>query len=151
MKPLFRGRQGTTSLPVAVMLTAAVFAVGACQSTTAQAQVGATCEQFGQTPTMTQSAQIGVGDELGIGLCSNPSTGYAWEQPEIADASVVKLVDSTYHAPGASLPVVGAAGGHVLTVRGLAAGQTTILVRYSRPWAGGEKGTWTYTLNLVVR
>src|SRR5512142_16036 len=137
MKALFGGSRNTTTLSVVVMLVAAVGALGACQATTAQAQAGATCEQFGQTPTMTQSARIAVGEELAVGLCSNPSTGYSWEQPEIADAAVVKVVDSTYHAPGASLPGVGAAGGQVLTVRGLAAGQTTVLVRYSRPWAGG--------------
>ncbi len=141
---------GMAARTVAAVLLAAG-TVAACQGTTAQAQVGATCEQFGSTPTMTQSAQLGVGDELAIALCSNPSTGYAWEQPEVADPAVIKVVDSAYHAPGATLPVVGAAGGQVMTIRGLTTGETTVLVRYSRPWAGGEKGSWTYTLKVVVQ
>jgi predicted secreted protein len=142
-------RRSTSGRALAVLVATGVLA--ACQGTTAQGQLGATCEQFGSAPTMTQSAELRVGDELAVALCSNPSTGYSWEQPEIADPAVVRVVDSAYHAPGASLPIVGAAGGQVMTVRGLAAGQTSVLVRYSRPWAGGEKGTWTYTLTVTVR
>jgi predicted secreted protein len=51
---------------------------------------------------------------------------------------------------GASLPVVGAAGGEVLTLRAGAAGTTTLLIEYGQPWEGGTKGTWTYQLSVTV-
>ena len=95
---------------------------------------------------------IAAGTGVRIVLCSNPSTGFSWEEPRLGDTSVLQLVDRTYQAPdGPNLPVVGAAGGEILTVRGLAAGTTTLSIRYSQPWAGGTKGEWTYSLSVTVK
>jgi len=30
-------------------------------------------------------------------------------------------------------------------------GSSTIYLEYSRPWEGGEKGEWTFTLDVVVK
>jgi hypothetical protein len=30
------------------------------------------------------------------------------------------------------------------------AGDATVTLSYSRPWAGGEKDVWTYTLHVTV-
>jgi predicted secreted protein len=126
--------------------------LAACSATQASAPFGATCDQLGATPTITQSGVAAVGSDVKIVLCSNPSTGFSWEDPQVGDTTVLRLVDHTYQAPdGASLPVVGAAGGEIVTVHAVAAGTTTLAVRYSQPWAGGTKGAWTYTLSLTVR
>ena len=86
-----------------------------------------------------------------IDLCSNPTTGYAWEAPTVADPAVAEVVSSTYEAPAAaSPPVVGAAGRQVVTIKGLAAGTTTVAMKYGQPWAGGQKGAWTYQLTVTV-
>jgi predicted secreted protein len=112
----------------------------------------ATCDQFRATPTIDQSIATTLGTDITIVLCANPSTGFAWEEPQIADAAVIRLVDHGYQAPdGASSPIVGAAGSEILTVHALAAGSTTLSTRYSQPWDGGTKGEWTYRLSVTVR
>ncbi len=127
-------------------------ALAACSTTQASEARGATCDQFRTTPVVEQTDVIDAGSDLKVVICSNPSTGFSWDEPQLGDSSVLQLVDRTYQAPDtASLPVVGAAGAEVLTVRGLAAGTTTLSIRYSQPWVGGTKGEWTYRLSVTVR
>ena len=127
-------------------------AIAACSTTQAAEPLGATCDQLQSTQTVEQTGEIAPGSDVNVVLCSNPSTGFAWEESQLGDTSVVRLVDRSYQAPGgATLPVVGAAGGEVLTFRAVAAGTTTVSIRYSQPWAGGTKGEWTYRLSITVR
>jgi predicted secreted protein len=123
----------------------------ACSASHAAEPLGSTCDQFQSTPTVEQSAVIAAGSDAKVVLCSNASTGYSWGEPQIGDTTVLQLVDRTYQAPdGASLPVVGAAGGEVLTIRAVAAGTTTLSIQYGQPWEGGTKGAWTYRLSVTV-
>ncbi len=135
---------------LATLLCASV--VAACSGTPATVPLRATCDQFRATPTVQQSVATTVGTDIEIVLCANPSTGFAWEEPQIADAAIIRLVDSSYQVPdGASSPIVGAAGSETLTIHTLAAGSTTLSTRYSQPWDGGTKGEWTYRLSVTVR
>lgn len=127
-------------------------ALAACSATQAAEPLGATCDQFGATPAIQQSDSVAADTDVKIVLCSNPTTGFGWEDPQVGDAGVVRLVDATYQAPASSkLPIVGAAGGEVVTLHALAAGITTLSMRYSQPWAGGTKGEWTYSLSITVK
>lgn len=135
---------------LATLLCAA--ALAACNATQAAEPLGATCEQFQSTSTIEQTASIDAGSEVKVILCSNPSTGFAWDEPQIADPSVLELANRAYQAPdAASLPIVGAAGGEVLTFRALAAGTTTVTITYSQPWPDGTKAAWTYLLSVTVQ
>jgi inhibitor of cysteine peptidase len=126
--------------------------VAGCSATQAAAPAGATCERFGSAPSIAQTRTIDTGADLLVVLCSNPSTGFAWDEPQIADAAVLEIVDRTYQAPDqGTLPIVGAAGGDVLTVRGVERGTTTLSIRYSQPWEGGTQSEWTYALEVTVR
>jgi inhibitor of cysteine peptidase len=134
---------------LALLMCGSVLA--ACSGSRAAEPLGATCDQLQSTPTVEQSAVIAAGSDAMIFLCSNPSTGFSWGEPQIGDVTVLQLVDRTYQAPdGASLPVVGAAGGEVLTIRAVAAGTTTLSIQYGQPWEGGTKGAWTYRLSVTV-
>lgn len=125
--------------------------LAACSGSRAAEPLGATCDQFQSTPTVDESAVVAAGSDVKVVLCSNPSTGFSWGEPQIGDTTVLELVDRAYVAPdGASLPVVGAAGGEVLTLRAVAAGTTTLLIQYGQPWEGGTKGAWTYQLSVTV-
>jgi predicted secreted protein len=126
-------------------------AVAACASTQAAEPLGATCDQFQATPTIEQTGTVPAGDDVTVILCSNPSTGFAWDEPLIGDTGVLELANRTYQAPDtASLPIVGAAGGEVLTFRAVAAGTTTVTITYSQPWPEGTKAAWTYRLSVTV-
>jgi predicted secreted protein len=133
---------------LAALLLASGFA--ACSSAQAS-ELGATCDQFSQTPAVQQSAEAKAGEDLTIVLCSNASTGYSWEDAVVGDPTVATVTSQAYEAPAqASLPVVGQAGGEVVKVHAVAPGKTTLTFGYSRPWAGGAKDTWTYELTLTV-
>lgn len=135
---------------LAMLLCASVLA--ACSATRAAEPLGATCDQFRSTPTVEQSAQLVAGSDVTITLCSNPSTGFSWGEPQLGDTTVLRLVDRAYHAPdGTALPVVGAAGGEILMIHAVAAGTTTLSIRYGQPWAGGIQGEWTYRLSVTVK
>jgi len=127
-------------------------ALAACSATQATDPLGATCDAFRTMGVVEQSAVIAVGTEVRIVLCSNPSTGFAWDEPRLGNAALLRLVDRTYRAPdGASLPIVGSAGAEILTVRGLTAGITTLSISYGQPWAGGTKDEWTYKLSVTIQ
>ena len=127
-------------------------ALAACSGAPAKEPLGATCDQFQATPTIQQAVVTTVGADIRVVLCANPSTGFTWEDPQIADPAVIRLADRGYRAPdGTGSPMVGAAGSETLTVRALAAGSTTLSTRYSQPWEGGTKGDWTYRLSITVR
>ena len=135
---------------VSVMWLMLVAALAGCSATEAAGPAGATCEQFESTPSIDQARTIEVGTNLTIVLCSNPSTGYAWDDPAL-DATVLELADRTYQAPDQGpLPIVGAAGGEVITIRGLAPGTAAVSLRYGQPWDGGAASEWTYRLQVTV-
>jgi len=81
-------------------------------------------------------------------LCSNASTGFAWEVPTWTGDPSVELVQLGKDAPATALP--GAAGTTVFTFRATAAGTTRIEFVYSQPWAGGMKGTWRLAVTVTV-
>jgi len=123
-----------------------------CSASEAAGPAGATCEQFEATTSIAHSRTIDAGADLTVVLCSNPSTGYAWDEPEIGDSAVLEVVDRTYQAPDQAVPpIVGAAGSEVLTVRGLAPGTTALSLRYRQPLEGGAESEWTYSLQVTVR
>ncbi len=127
-------------------------ALAACAAPEATEPAGATCDQFASDPSMAQSRTIESGTELMVVLCSNPTTGFVWGDPGIGDTAVLQLVDHTYQAPeGSSLPIVGAAGSEIVTIRGAAPGSTTLSIGYGQPWAGGVQDEWTYVLSVTVQ
>jgi predicted secreted protein len=137
--------------PLLGLLVIGLVAIG-CASANAKAEMGASCDEFGAQKSISQTAEMSVGDEVKITLCSNPSTGFSWQEPEISDAAAVSLADKTFGAPVAgSGQVVGAAGTDYVTLKATAKGTSTVVLRYSQPWVGGTSSEWTYTLTVTVR
>jgi predicted secreted protein len=131
-----------------ILLTASVAACAGVQASV----LGATCDEFGTTPAIRQSVEIPAGRDVSIALCSNPTTGYTWAVPTIGDRAVATVAATVYRAPDeASLPIVGRAGGQVVTLHAVAPGTTTLSMAYGQPWPGGAKGDWTYELAITVR
>jgi inhibitor of cysteine peptidase len=74
--------------------------------------------------------QARVGEEFVITLQSNPSTGYRWMLADSLDAGLLRLAGRTY-VP--DQPVMPGSGGHEqFTFVGVAPGETTLRLRYSR-------------------
>lgn len=109
-----------------------------------------TCEMFQEQPHHSGDIVLGVDGTLTVILCSNPTTGFQWsESPEINDPTVLQQVDHKYEPPETDL--LGAAGKKIFTFKTLKKGVSTIHFEYSRPWEGGEKGEWTFDLEVHAR
>lgn len=117
------------------------------------ADLGAGCDQFSSQKSVNQQADVAVGDLLEVMLCSNPTTGFSWQEPEFSDTAVISLVDRSFEAAMASgtAPVVGAAGADSLTLKATARGTSNVVLKYSQPWPGGTSAEWMYTLTVTVR
>lgn len=97
---------------------------------------------------LERDVELSVGQTLDVTLCSNASTGFAWEPPVWSGDQSVELLEVADDPPATALP--GAAGTQVFTFRGTGAGTTLIEFIYSQPWAGGMKGTWRLALTVNV-
>jgi len=83
-------------------------------------------------------------------LGSNPSTGYEWDDAIISAPDVIVLA-STDFAQSKDTKAVGSAGTDVRVFKTIKAGTATIKLSYGRPWEGGEKDTYTLTINVTVK
>jgi predicted secreted protein len=138
--------------PLLGLLVVGLVATGCTFATAKAAELGVGCDQFAAQKSITQTTEMSVGDQLKVTLCSNPSTGFSWQEPEISDNGVVSLTEKSFSAPvTGSEQVVGAAGTDSITLKATAKGTSTVVLRYSQPWPGGTSSEWTYTLTVTVR
>jgi len=123
----------------------------ACSPTTKKESIEISCEDFAKSPhiSLSRVVEVNVNDSLSVTLCSNPTTGFEWESAVIADQTVLEEVDHKFVPPEGS--VTGTAGKDVWTFKALKEGTSIISMEYSRPWEGGEKGEWTFSLTTVVK
>ena len=98
--------------------------------------------------TVERTVTAAVGETFRITLCSNPSTGFAWEQPVLSGPAAIELVDNALVASAGAQ--VGGAGSETFTFRVGAPGMTEIQFAYSQPWAGGIAQAWTVRLTVVA-
>jgi predicted secreted protein len=85
-----------------------------------------------------------------VRLGSNPTTGYEWGEAEINAPAVVAQASREFVGPE-DTGMVGAGGTEVWVFNAQTTGTTTIKMSYSRPWEGGEKDTFTLTINVTVK
>lgn len=138
--------------PLLGLLVIGLVAIGCTSANAKTAEMGASCDQFGAQKSITQTTEMSVGDQIKVTLCSNPSTGFSWQEPEISDTGAVSLADKSFGAPVAgAAQVVGAAGTDYITLKATAKGTATVVLRYSQPWLGGTSSEWTYSLTVTVR
>lgn len=98
---------------------------------------------------ISRSVSLPVGDTLTVSLGSNASTGFTWaEKMLISDPKVMTQTGHEVIAPAADKP--GAPGKEVWTLQAKAPGNTTVSTTYGRPWPGGEKDSWVFSVNVTV-
>lgn len=98
----------------------------------------------------SRDVTLPVGGFLQVSLGSNASTGYQWaEQMQISDPNV--LIQTGHEAIAARNAQPGAAGSEVWVLQATGPGTATVSTTYGRPWAGGEKDSWTFTANVTVK
>lgn len=143
-----------------LILMCAVVAISlglfACSSAAAkQVQVSVDCDDFMEQKHISKEVEVAVDGSLTVTLCSNPTTGFIWsESADISDQTVLEQTGHEFIAPegeGDEPPAPGTTGKEVWIFKALKKGTTEVSMEYSRPWEGGEKGEWTYTLTVVVK
>ena len=114
-----------------------------------------TCEMFQEQPHHSGNIVLGVDGTLTVILCSNQTTGFQWsESPEISDQTVLQQTAHEFIPPedlAERPPPAGSPSKEVWTFKTLKKGTSTISFEYSRPWEGGEKGEWTFNLEVHTR
>ena len=85
-----------------------------------------------------------------VRLGSNPTTGYEWGEAVISTPAVVAQASREFVGPE-DTGMVGAGGTNVWVFDSKAASTATIKMSYGRPWEGGEKDTFTLTINVTVK
>ncbi len=98
---------------------------------------------------VSKAETLAVGDTLTLSLCANPSTGFSWEEAKVGGAGVLAQAERRYQEP--AVGAVGAAGREILTFMARKQGSANVSLDYSRPWQGGEKGVWKFTLQIDVK
>lgn len=105
-------------------------------------------ETAGNAAPVERELAVPVGAAIQVRLCSNASTGFAWDDPTWTGDPALELSAVDSQGPGSPLP--GAAGQQAFAFKAIAAGTTRIDFVYSQPWAGGTKGAWRLTLTVTV-
>ena len=131
---------------ISVML-AILLLLPSCLITSRDIDVDISCDQFSLNNHMRNDFQVEIGDKIRVKLCSNPTTGFQWEYAMSVE-NVLKEEDHDFEEPGSG--ALGAAGIEVWTFEAVGKGETELRLEYSRPWQGGEKAEWTYTMNVTV-
>jgi inhibitor of cysteine peptidase len=121
----------------------------AAPSTTAESSTTAQPDEGGgEVITTPGPIELSVGGRATIQLEANPTTGYQWEPASEPDSSVLRVVSDEYVA--ADSDVVGSGGTQVMVIEGVAAGSTTLELRYVRPWEDGGEPAETAAYDVTV-
>ncbi len=82
---------------------------------------------------VTQVIEVKAGDEFIIGLESNPTTGYSWQNT--IDGAYVQFIAKDFKPqPPTTPPLVGAGGTDYVRFKALKTGETKITLSYYQPW-----------------
>lgn len=105
-------------------------------------------ESEGSAAPLERDLAVGNGQTFKVALCSNPSTGFSWEEPTAEGDHSVELVEQGVLQTVGGPP--GEAGQEWFTFRATAPGTTVLHFVYSQPWEGGTKGAWRLDLTVTV-
>ncbi|MFC1995150.1 protease inhibitor I42 family protein [Chloroflexota bacterium] len=125
----------------------------ACAAPGQKAWVEVSIDEFNDSQHINQTLEVQTGETFEVRLGSNPTTGFQWfEVADIGNILVVEQLDHVFIGPENEPPLPpGTPGQEVWTFKALKQGSSTIYLEYSRPWEGGEKGEWTFTLDVTVK
>jgi inhibitor of cysteine peptidase len=134
------------TLAVMVMMVAVL---GGCGSKDEGS--GGTAAAGEVTVTASGPAAVKVGQTLVITLASNPSTGYSWTVSGVPDSAVLSQDgDITYAATNPDVVMPGSGGSETVRFTATAAGTTTIVLDYRRPWETDVPPVETVTIDVTV-
>jgi predicted secreted protein len=137
--------------PVAVLVAIVAIAFLGMLIPSTEVLVNAPCDSFAEHDRVVREVEASMWvDSLILEICSNQTTGFAWELTDTTNDSVVRLLGTEY-IPTDAEGQVGAGGSEVWTFSVRQRGEVTISMEYSQPWEGGEKAARSFELVLIAR
>lgn len=108
------------------------------------------CDAFDTAAGVPVERELAVSADEGfdVVLCSNPSTGFAWEEPVVDGDPILTLLGRRSLEPAGG--ALGEAGREVFSFLTVGSGTTVVMFMYSQPWAGGTKGEWRLDLTVTA-
>ncbi len=88
------------------------------------------CDEFSAIPHITREIEITFPGSLVVSLCSNPATGFQWEEVKIGDSLVIYEYEHNIVPPEAT-GAVGSSGKDVWTLKPSSRGTSTLIFEYS--------------------
>ena len=95
-----------------------------------------------------------VGADFTVELEANPTTGYQWQLHKPLDGLSLEAAGKQYQAPPQPVgkpPMVGVGGKEVWTFKALRAGETSIELKYVRPWEADAPPVKTAVFQVVIK
>jgi inhibitor of cysteine peptidase len=103
------------------------------------------------TVTASGPASLKVGQTLVVTLASNPSTGYSWAISTAPDSALLAQEGEITYAPSnPDVVMPGSGGTESARFTATAAGTTTIVLDYRRPWETDVPPVETVTIEVTV-
>lgn len=97
----------------------------------------------------TSPITVSAGEKFAIIIASNPTTGFSWQIAKPINGKVIKFLNSEYIPAKSGL--IGAGGKEVWTFVAVAAGETSISLKYVRPWEKEKSAEAEATYTVIVR
>ena len=145
-------KRSLIALLLALIIIVPAVACGPAAGGGGSTTIAVTYEQFQKDKNIVQDISVPAGQVITLQLFSNATTGYSWkENAQISEPAVLSQLSHSYVAPSDTGGRVGAGGIEVWTFKALKAGKSTVSEEYGQPWSGGEKGAWTFKLNVTVQ
>ena len=144
-------------LLIVIFFSILLFSLAGCGSTRSEQTGGsgvsysAWCQAFEDNKALSDEVTMSQDQGLSVHLCSNASTGYSWNDADIADTAIIRQLSKEYLEPQTGeddQPVPGEPGQDVFGFEALQPGTTTMNFSYSRP--GEEQAAWTLELTVTV-
>ena len=102
------------------------------------------------TVTVSGPVTIAVGQDLLVTLDSNPTTGYDWQVDTAPDKAVLTIDERVYVPTPVDPDIVGSGGATTTRFTAVAAGTTSIVLRYKRSWEDNTPTDDLVTVDVTV-
>ncbi len=108
-----------------------------------------TCNEFKEQADIYRELEVPEGSTFTVTLCTSATSGFLWsKEVGISDGAVVSQPEHELKGKG----VLDASSEEMWTFQALSAGNSTVNLKYNRPWEiDYDQKTWTLELLVVVK